>query len=110
MIHYSVLPAEDHVDECEHHVDSEQPKTVEVWLHKKDDEEIDIMAVHPNESIEWLNDFSEGGTITFRKKEITGIMHTLGYTPSSDWQITDLFGNECVRLFNLVDSSESDDA
>jgi hypothetical protein len=105
MKNYSVLPAHEHVDGCEHHENSEQPDTVEVWLRKKDDDEIAIMVVNPDESTEWLNGFGDDGSIAYEKKDITGLLLSLGYAPITEWQVMDTFGNECVRSFKLITTS-----
>jgi hypothetical protein len=104
--HYSVLPAEAHTEDCDFHETAEQPATVELWLHKGEDG-VDVMVVFPDESIEWLNDLIDGGTIAYEKKESTGLLIRFGYTPTSEWQVMDQFGDELTRTFKLIDAPES---
>jgi hypothetical protein len=105
---YSILPADAHDETCQHSTTDEQPTTVEIWLRKDDDENINVIAVNPDESTEWLTGFTDDGTVAYEKKQITGLLIQFGYKPSGDWQITDQFGDECTRTFKLVDSIESD--
>jgi hypothetical protein len=110
MKNYSVLPAHDHTDDCDLHDIGEQPETVEVWLHKGDDGDVDIMVVNPDETVEWLNDFSDSGSVAYEKKDITGLMIRFGYAPTTEWETIDLLGEECVRSFTLTATSNSDTA
>jgi hypothetical protein len=108
MKSYSVLPTCDHDEDCSHH-DDEQPTTVEIWVRKDDDDDVIAMAVNPDESTEWLNGFTDGGSMTYEKKNITGLLLQFGYAPTSEWETIDLLGDECTRSFKLISTPESNE-